>query len=368
MPYSFKQVTIYVFDIHPAVSLLRDPSRSYMKPEFSFLATPAEYEQAYLGRKTVKTASFTFEPLPVYEQEKSHFWKSYGAIRLKEGKPDVWGLQLPFADTRVKAGLSLEHKLPAVTIKVIPAVYLSTLGWSTQLKLQLKGEIKKTDLIDLVGWLSRGGEKPFAFKMGDEPTDKKEVFRFLNNKVLEEVYLKGTPPHPGMKIINQVIVSLDSYEGGVTSYPALPSGDKALMRSLLFGQPVDPVDLDTLDKTLPILKAYITPNGVNFALLNFEQGALLFLQREAQGAPNQSNEDKRKVACFAENCKNCLVTALLLWQFYSQTGTAVVDSDLGRVKAGLPAIIKALPENYTSLFCTNLFQQHKGLTAMVPQS
>jgi hypothetical protein len=363
MAYSFKHVTIYCLDIHPAISLLKDPTKKYFQNEFDFLADAVAYETAYLGGKQVRTASFVFDPLPAHELKKSHFWKSIGSIQSKNGQPDFWGLQMPFVGNLGKADLKLNHQLSDVRITVVPAIYLSAIGWSVNLKIELKGNIKKSDLIDFVGWLSRGEGKNFSFAVGADLKDKKEVFRFLNNLVLSEIYKKENPPHPGMKIISHIVISINSFDGDITGFPDMPSDEKALMRSILFGRNIDPLNLSKEDSNSPLVKTQITANFVNFSLTNFEVGTLIFLQREARNHQPVNKENKQKVICFTENCKNCLMTSFLIWQFYSLSGQSEVDNDLGKLKKNLALMLKQIPENFPNLFCKNLFLQHKQLAS-----
>lgn len=365
MAYSFKHVTIYAFDIHPAVSFLKDPSRDYLQSNFEFLKSRDAYEHLYWSDQPVQTASFTFKGLSSNNLKKSHFWKSFGNISISNGRPDIWHLQMPFADKHVKTNLKLDYDIPGVSITVVPSVYLSALGWSVNLKMDLEGNIKKSLLIDFVGWLTSGEKSDFSFKIGSDLKTPKEVFRFFNNLIQEEVYKKENPPHPGMKIIRQLVISVNSYEGDITRYPEMPTDEKALMRSILFGRNIDPLVLAKEESNFPLTKTFITTSGTNFALTHFEQGTFIFLQREANNREPVNKAYKRKVACFAANCKHCLMISYLLWQFYTQSGNQVVETDLGKLKTTIPQTLKSLPENFSNLFCKNLFLQHKGIAGLL---
>jgi len=359
MAYSFKQITIYAFDIHPVVSFLKDPSKTYFQPAFQFMGDKAQYQQIFLSGKPVQTTSFLFSGLPAQERAKSHWWKSYGDIDKKNGQPDIWHLQMPFVDRHFKTALTVSHDLPGVTISAFPSIYLSAIGWSVNLKIILRGDIKKADLVRFVGWLDRGNTPGLTFNLGK---DKKEVFRYFTNLLLQEVYKKEEPPHGGMKIINQLLISLDSYEGAVTAYNGMASGEKALMRSILFGREIDPLQLATEERNAPLMHTQISTSGGNFSLTNFEKGTLIFLQREAKTEKPINREHKRKISCFAENCKNCTMMAYLLAEFYTKTAGATVTSDLGFLQGQLPQILKGIPLNYGNLYTRNLFAQHKGLS------
>ncbi|MGB8193295.1 MAG: hypothetical protein WCF67_15300 [Chitinophagaceae bacterium] len=360
MAYSFKHVTIYLFDINPAILLLEENSKGYCQTNFAFLENAEDYRNKYLANQPIETPAFIFSCLPNFDIDKSHFWKQFGRIKPKDGQPDFWSLQMPFVG-RYKQQVELDHKLEGVAITVRPSIYLSTLGWSVNLKIDLRGNIKKTDLVSLIGWLSRGDGRSFSFRIGSDAMDKKQCFRSFNNLIAEEVYKNGTRPVPGMKIINQFVISINSFEGDIIPYDEMPSYEEALMRSILFGRQVEVPELENDKRKYPLTVTQISTNLVNFALTNFEQGSLIFLQREAKMRGPEDKEHKRKVTCFAENCKNCLMMSYLFWQFYTQSGTSAGVNDLAALKTSIPQTLKLIPQMYTSAFCKNLFLQHKGL-------
>src|SRR5207253_6443245 len=103
-------------------------------------------------------------------------------------------------------------------------------------------------------------------------------------------------------------------EGGAVPYGEMPSDEKALMLSLLFGEEIDPTQMKEKQQKYPITKTYISSDEKNFALSNFDHGSLVFLQKE--GKVLSDRKSKAKVRCFAANVKNCVMQSFLLWQFY----------------------------------------------------
>jgi hypothetical protein len=364
MAYAFKSVTLYSFDIHPIAALLQAPAASCFQPGFAFLGDAQQYEQQWGKGTPVPTQTFVFDPLDPYELEKSHFWKAYGTITTTGGHPDYWRLQLPFWGRVRDGGFTLNHSLPGVTITAIPSVFLTGIGWSTQLKIRVKGEIKKADLIALVGWLARGEGAGFSFTVAGGAKDRKGVFRYFNDRMFEEVFPLVTPPHPGMKIVNQFVISLNGYEGDSTPYNAMATDERALMRSILFGRSIDPVDLAKEETSRPLLKTQMSVSDMNFTLTNFDYGTLIFLQQAArrQQPPNRAN--KRKVECFAANAKNFLMMMHLLSQFSGLPGQPAPASDLGNRSIELAAVLAAIPKVYSNLFCQSVYKHHKALTAI----
>jgi hypothetical protein len=364
MAYAFKVVTLYFFDIHPIASLLQAPAVSCFQPGFAFLGDAQQYEQQWEKGTPVQTKSFVFDPLDKYELEKSHFWKAYGSITTTGGHPDYWRLQLPFWGRVKEGGFTLNHSLPGVTITAIPSVFLTGVGWSTQLKMRVKGEIKKADLIALVGWLARGEGAGFSFTAGGGAKDRKGVFRDLNDRMFEEVFPQGKPPHAGMKLVNQFVISLNGYEGDITPYNGMATDERALMRSILFGRSIDPVDLAKEETSRPLLKTQISVSDMNFTLTNFDYGTLIFLQQAArlQQPPNRAN--KRKVECFAANAKNFLMMMHLLSQFSGLPGAAGAPLDIGSRQVELAAVLNAIPKVYSNLFCRSVYKNHKALPAV----
>ena len=364
MPYNFKHVTIEIFDIHPIAALYKAPAQSCFQPAFAFLGDEPQYEQQFLKRTPVQTNSFVFTPLPVYEQEKSHFWIGYCAIATKSGRPDYWRLQLPFYGRVRDTGLTLNHPLQGITVSAYPSVYLTGIGWSVNLTVEVRGDIKKADLIALVGWLSRAEGEGFSFTAAGGANDRKSLFRWYNDRILEEVFPKAQPPHAGMKIVNQFVISLNTYEGDLKTYQAMPTDEKALMRSILYGRTVNPEDLAKEQANRPLLKIQITTSDTNFALTNFDYGSLIFLQREARLKQPPVKENKRKVECFANNIKDFLMTMHLLSQFTRLPGPPAPQSDLGNRPAGLATVLAAIPGYYTNLFAQAMYKNHKDLTAV----
>jgi hypothetical protein len=358
MAYAFKHVTVHIFDIHPALLLLQEPARQYYQDPFKFLQSADEYRKIYIGAQPIETNSFSFGSLPASELDKSHFWEPFSRISKKDGQPDFWTLQMPFIGKYKKSGITVEHKLAGVKITVSPLIYLSAIGWSVNLRIDLKGDIKKADLIDFMDWISRGTQKSFSFKIGAETMDRKECLRFFNSRILEEVYQKANAPLRGMKIINQVIVSINSYEGDVIPYIDMPAFEQALMRSILFGNNIDVLQLESEKQKRPLATTHITTSATNFALTNFEQGSLIFLQREAKVRKPVNRRNKRKVMCFVENCKNCTMMAYLLSEFYSKTANSNGAGDLANLRTSIPQTVKQIPDYYGSAFCKNLFLQN----------
>lgn len=367
MAYAFKHVTVAVLDIHPAISLAKEPTKDFLQANFAFLKSKALYLQQYWSATPVNTASFTFKGLPEKHLAKSHFWKSLCDSRSAGNRPDVWALQIPFAGRYVKADLQLVHPFGGVTCSVVPVIHLCTIGWSVQFKIDVEGAIKKPLLIDLLGWLSGTTNPGFSFRIGQQSLTVKEAFRYFNNLLLEEVYQKGIPPHPGIKIIRQQVVSVNTYEGSVEAYNGMPSDEKALMRSLLFGRDIDPLDLSRDELNYPVTRTIISGAGTNFALSNFERGSLIFLQREANNPHPINREHKRKVVCFSNNCRNCLMIAYLQWQFYTQTGGVTVSNEWTDLRKDVLLTLQSIPVNFSNTFCKNLFAQHSGLAALVNQ-
>ncbi|WP_276485671.1 hypothetical protein [Paraflavitalea pollutisoli] len=367
MAYAFKHITVAAFEIHPAIALVKAPQKNFLQTNFAFLTSKSAYAQQYWTAAPVTTASFSFKGMPARQLEKSHFWKSLCDSRSAGNNPDVWALQIPFVGRYQKADLQLHQEAPGITCSIVPMIYLCTMGWSIQLKIDVEGDIKKAQLIDLMGWLAGGANGGFSLRIGTATMTVKEVFRHFNNLVREEVYVKGTQPDGGIKIFRQQLLSVNSYEGSMEAYPKMPSDEKALMRSLLYGRSIQPLNLVQEERDYPVTKTIISGSGVNFALSDFERGTLIFLQREANNPHPVNRENKRKVVCFASNCKNCLLLSYLMWQFYTQSGSAVAGSVWAGLRDDVLLTLKSMPVNFSNTFCKNLFAQHSGIAGLLKQ-
>jgi hypothetical protein len=141
----------------------------------------------------------------------------------------------------------------------------------------------------------------------------------------------------------------------------MPNGEKALMRSLLFGRDTDPLNLAGEESKWPLLRTQISRSFNNFALTDFQVGTLIFLQRLAQIGGRNDRRKKRRAQCFAENCKNCLATAYLIWQFRTESADTAAKGDLAQLRADLAQTLKGIPRQYRNVFCKNLFANHSGL-------
>lgn len=360
MPYSFKRLTIYLLDIHPAINLVEESGDDCLQDAFAFLRNREEYEKQYAAGQPLRTANFLFRPLSGMELEKRGWWKSFSAVRRKDGGPDVWNLQLPFVGQYTGAPLTVNHPLQDVTITVSPTIWLRSIGWSAQLKLNVRGEIKKADLIELTGWLRGARNDRFSFG-GINAADGKACLRHFYGLLLSEVYRKENPPHSGIEIVYHCVTSIAGYEGDYKSYLEMPDDEKALMRGIVYGYPV-PVDkLEDEEQSRALLRSQISKSFNNFALTDFEVGTLIFLQRLAQIVKPNDRRKRRRAHCFTENCKNCIATAYLISRFRAESEDPGDNSDMARLRADLEQTLKGIPRKYRNVFCKNLFANHKDL-------
>jgi hypothetical protein len=362
MPYNFKEVTIYIFDIHPAVGLLTNALETAFQKDFGFLAKPEQYEKLYLSNSRLETGNLVFEPLSGYEQTKSHFWEPFKTIWQKDHQPDIWKVQLPFATTQIKADLKLNTQLPGVAATIHPKIYLSALGWATDLKIHLNGDIEETSLISLLGQLMKGSDQVFPLAVNGEPKGRVDTFRFFNDLMRNEVYQPAQPPHPGMKIFRQFVISLDRYEGGQNPYADMTAPEQALMLSVLYGEEIKPADKIKKEKNSPVTRTDISNYGLNFALSNFEHGTLIFLQKLAQ--EQQTPKDNKKASCIAANIKNCIMNSYLLWRFYEDGKGENTNAEFAALRNNVGGTLKGIPRAYRNQFCQNLFLQHAALSKL----
>ena len=368
MSYAFKEMTIYMLDIHPTPALLDKNYEAYIKKDFAFLTDPGTYKSHYSAHQKMLTDNFTFEPLSDHDLKKNHFWKSYLQIWEDNGVYDYWKLQAPFTTSAIKPTIEMNISVPDVVITIYPKIYLSTAGWSTNLKIHVRGSATKSSLIKLLGQVLKGDNNVPPFKIDGVPKDRKDVFRYFNDLVINEVYDTQHPPHSGMKIIRHVVVSLNRYEGEVVPYREMPSDEKALMLSLLFGEEIDPTQMKEKEQKSPITRTYITGDEKNFALSNYDHGSLIFLQKEARvssGGSNKSRISKGKVRCFAANVKNCIMQSFLLWQFYQSAKENGTNTGVLELKKTSKATLKGIPQEFTNVYCKNLFLQHSTLKKLV---
>lgn len=357
MVYDFKDITISVFDIHTTIDPLRSQPQEYFRKEFSFFTNPVRYHEFSISGQSIKTDTFHFQPLSI-RQQKTHFWMAYSNI-LHNGAKDPWKLQTPFVSHADKINLRLNMHEPDIKITTRPAIYLSSLGWSTNILIRLQGNIKNRQLIQIMGRLASKELDDTPFVIADKPKTLTETFKFFQNLLLSEVYIK--PPHLGMKIPRHFIVSLNKYNGPRADYKKMENRDKDLMHSILYGKEFGALEEGEEQKKPSLLLTHISV-PYNFALTDFDHGTLLFPQRDALSTKREGS-----VHCLATNVRDCIMMTYTLLYFYKLSKGFDINTLIGSLRENVRSTLQQLPEKYTNQVCRNLFLNHKFLRTLISE-
>jgi V8-like Glu-specific endopeptidase len=360
--YWFDDVTISVFDVHTAIDAIAMGLPSLQEP-FHFLADTDKYNQQCSSARMIETSNLKVHPLPnrltgirpagKSPETRSKFWRGYLQIR-HEDSTDPWKQQIPFVARPVKNAFDLKPNIKGVNLYVDSAAYVNTLGWSTNVRIRLKGRIKANKLVELVGAIGSKENSPWT-KNGN-PVTLTDVFRWFERQLGEEVYSPNQPPHPQMQFLRRWVISLNSYSGPLKSFEEMTDGEKDLFRSILYGK------MGVTQNPEHILLRDSRPE--NFALVDFGRGILVFPQTEADKSRPQSfrsvKPSPRALHCHAENTRAFYVAFESLNQFLVLTDRWNLKGDLTtKLQACVNTTLDQLPQRCANNITNYFAKYHK---------
>lgn len=365
MDSQFHAVDIHIFDFHSAVKPLSSPA--CLQNNFQFLSKADEYRKMYASGQGVLTPSFYVHPLSQRSRKHNHFWKRY--LEIWHGNAlDPWKLQVPFVCSPRQPVLKLATEGTGFESKVRPFVYLSAMGWSTNLNLHLSGDIKLPKLRDFIGQLKKSGPGNSLFRIDDKPHDLSQVFQYFSRKILEEVYAPDSPPEDTLQLPRHFVVSLSQFTGPLLNYKAtlwtkgkaMKDEDRALLHSILLGRAV------TVPELAQILKArqhsFIQFKGPDFALAYFGKGILAFLQQSALKGSGR----RASISCFASNIRTCSMMIWSLLNFYKEAGSWAQSNPLiAELREAVKFNLQKIPSRYTNEYCRALYSNHAELKGLL---
>jgi hypothetical protein len=354
---SFYDVSVSVFDVHVASSALQMPAG--FQQRFEFLTDSARYNTFYQTGRDINIAGFGFRPLSKKAIDSSHFWNPYRQMAIDIGG-DFWKIQIPFVcdPKRFQIKLTVQSKSLQITIR--PRIYLSTFGWSTNIRVGLRGTMNRKELIGAVGTImNSSGASPFS--IDGNSANLTQVFQFFQTQIAKEVYSPSITPHPPRKIPRHFFVSINHFSGPIKHYrnPSDPNtemtrADRAFMQSLLYGREIDVQN----EGGTNLLFTRISKE--NFALTDFGHGTLLFPQRLAV-----RRSDMHRCHCLASNLTNCLMISLSFLEFFNLSRGATGGSLARTLQPHIEDTLHRLPRSYRHPFCKNLFTKHSSLAQFI---
>jgi hypothetical protein len=340
----FQGIDIFVFDVHTTIRPLA--ANDSLQERFRFLVEPDSYRKQYLNGQSTLTKSFDVHPLSKHSQSRNHFWKNYLNL-FAEAAPDVWQMQAPFICSLRQPIVTLADDL-GFGGSIHPRIYLSALGWSTNLNIHLRGDISLSALLDFIlGIVGKTGNP--GLRLDGQSGNLSFILRNLADRLLEEVYDKAHPPKTGApEITRRMIISLSKFEGTPLHYKktlkrkGMTDEEQALLHSLLRGERIEVKELaQKLRSPSPTVVSF-EPDA-DFMLLYFEFGALVFMQRSAR----LKDKRQRSLSCFASNTRSYATMIYTLLHFYLATKNAE-NQALKEMREEVKANLLAMKDKYLS--------------------
>ena len=375
MDYVFSSVNLSIFDVHITLQPLLLRESQAVQSSFLFLVIPDIYRNRYLTTN-VTTTTLSINPLSLRTFKKNHFWKKYKEIKWLNNAPDFWKLQIPFIVTPKmnispnNQALFLESKGIKATVK--PEIFLSAIGWSTNISIHLEGEITPQELVKLINIFRNGADdiQPFLVEENaiiHEMTLGK-LYESIAGRLRSEVY--QAPPADIRSISRYHVLSIRKYQGTPLLYKKFPHdkpqtdkmkvAEQSLMHSLMYGRPVSREE--TLEQIQESKILFTQFDDANFALTEFDHGTLHFMQE--LGRKNLSPET---VDCMGNNICNFLRMFFLLYRSYKNATSAsqLNAKATALCKRDIRDNIKLLPMYYTNKFCQEFYDTYSGLNEFI---
>jgi hypothetical protein len=357
MSYSFYDVSVSVFDVHVASSALQTPGG--FQQRFEFLRDSARYNDFYRTGRDINIAGFGFRPLSKRAIDSSHFWNPYRQMAIDIGG-DFWKIQIPFVCDPKRSQIKLTVHPKSLQVTIRPRIYLSTFGWSTNIRVGIRGTMNRKELIAAIGTIMNTSGAS-AFSIGGNSANLTQVFQFFQAQIAKEVYSPPITPHPARRIPRHFFVSINHFNGPIKHYrnasdpnTAMTRADRALMQSLLYGQEIDVQN----EGGTNLLFTKISKE--NFALTDFGHGTLLFAQRLAI-----RRTDMHRCHCLASNLTNCSMIARSFLEFFNLSRDATGGSLARNLQPCVEDTLHRLPRSYPHPFCKNLFKKDSSLARFV---
>lgn len=364
--YKFHDVTLAFYDFHATEQpLASSRPGDYYQPEFRFLVDQQAYRQAFDLRQRVASRQFNFYPLPGRDR-RTHFWESYLDLTVNPAA-DWWLYQAPWVCRNLHVDLRLNGGPAGVTAELRKEIYLSALGWSTQVIVRLVGDLNTQQLSAAVGRLARGSSTgPQApFLVDGRPQDLTGVFQHLAGLIQEQVFVPGKNPHRSKYFPRKRLIAVAEFDAPPKNqrlfggYDNLFQAEKADLQSVLFGRSVQ---VSQLKGDGELLRTVIS--GANYALTEWNEGTLLFPLRDGFIKAGKCG----KMHCLANNLRACQTMAFLLLEYIKAGRTAPPGSAAQALRSQAQAALITIADRYCNTFCQHIFQKHPELSREVPPS
>jgi hypothetical protein len=364
MAYTFQQVDIIAFDIHTAIKPLAFPK--LVKENFRFLVDQGMYGQQYESWQPIETDAFTIRPIKKREFSRNHFWKNYSAMSFAPDR-DYWGLQIPFIFEPKNLDLKINMEGFDFRVELEPLVYLNSMGWSSNVKMRLSGDIKSERLQEFIGRLRAKEKKPLPFLIEGEGQGLTNVFKVLGRIVRNGIYTSPDTVGDTIAVSNELIISLARSTAPAKYFrvewnlsPAMAAYESAEILSILYGLAIQPQQINSyLDHTL------VTRfRGMNFSLTKFKLGTLLYMQEEAAKPADKIDS----LDCLASNVRSSTMMSLAMDDFdLSASKIPKPHPVLEALQKQIKTTLVRLPDSYNNAYCRNFYRHHPRLKKLFQQ-
>jgi hypothetical protein len=345
MTFSFTDVRIAIFDVHAANLALEEPANEGFQAPFDCLLDPDRYQKFHQSDARLGSGSLVFHRLNRTNRA-ARFWQAYLAVAPHAA--------IPLVCRTTPLHLELRNPIVNASTTVHSEVYLTPLGWSTHVLLDLKGDLLKRDLIDLMGGLRSGPQNPqnWPLLLGGNPARPTDVFIYYQDLLLNQVYNPQRRPHVPGDFTRHYLFAVRRAQSPQVEYPQMAQADQALMQSLVYGRRLDAGDVKGPGEIF-----YMKISGVNFALTDIDDHTLLFPQRDAQKPDREA-----ATHCLAENVRHFLTMANLLR--FSIKGAPPADSSSlhQQFREQAEEALAGLPDQYKNEFCQQYYRTHNLLS------
>lgn len=358
MDTTFHSIDIHIFDLHTTVRPLI--AHDCIQEKLRFLVDPDGYRNQYINGQSILTDSFNIHPLSRNSQKNS-FWKNYLSL-LNESALDYWRLQAPFVCSVRQPTINLVTEGLRFQGKIRPFIYLSALGWSTNLDIHITGDIKLPELQDFILAILHkesidnigieNHEEPVIahLELNQKPASLSDIFRSFSGKLLNEVYDLHNQPNDVIKISRYLIISLSKFDGPTLHYQralgrkGMTDADQAMLHSLLRGEVIKAKELPRKVREQPhtLIEFDQRPD---FLLIYFEYGTLVFMQKSA----SSKGRRQRSLSCFVANMRSCAFMIWTMFYFYKAArSTAESNEDVKNTRLMVLDNLKMMGEQFIS--------------------
>jgi hypothetical protein len=379
MSYVFRDIIIYAFDVHTTVApFLND--KCFIQ-SLRFISSPDDYQLQSVAGNVVETKSFKIRPLTV-DDLAHHFWGPYSGSWQRELQPDFWRLQLPLRCELKTPALTLDAGDPAIEVYLKPEVFLSAIGWSTNLYIRLKGSFDPAQLQSIVSRLFHLQQKPFS--LDNQPRTITEVFGHFSARIRDEFYEQKKPLVDRMTVEKSFVISPVTYSGEALHYcppvkddhpppswtydlsadERMSDTDCASMLGILYGSPLTPGEW--FDKSYrDFSHRKLKESG--FALVDLNRGTFLFMQVNA--AADAGKKLKKALWCYTSNVRLCSMMISLLTKFYDKSARYEAENlKIKQLRQSIKITLKDLPSNCLNAVCRTLHGANKDVAAILSEA